>query len=91
MVTIVVLSDRKRSFIFMGYCGKPDPPSPLVKGGQEEERKKKKEGELKVALFKVPLYKGDLGGSGMCNHSTESNLPSESIEAPDFPCQKYRL
>jgi hypothetical protein len=42
IVTIVVRSKRKRSFIFMGYSDKPDPPNPLGKGGQEEEEEEEK-------------------------------------------------
>jgi hypothetical protein len=49
----------------MGYCGKPDPPSPLVKGGQEEEgRKKKERRRVRSITFQSPPSQGGFRGIG---------------------------
>jgi hypothetical protein len=58
---------------------KPDPPNPLKKGEPELSLFKRTLGRTQDD-FKVPLFKGDLGGSGLCNdplfldHSLKTKL-----------------
>ena len=62
---------------------KPDPPSPLVKG--EPEFELKIENQLQLI---VPLFKGDLGGSGLGILLDQTNrIRTEPVDLRHF----YRL
>jgi CHAT domain-containing protein len=53
----------------------PDPPSPLKKGEPDLERIIKKEPELEM-IIKVPLTKGDLGGSRSLSITSQFDITS---------------